>query len=381
MRIAQIAPIVLPLPPKKYGGAERVVHALTEELVRRGHDVTLFASGDSNTSAKLASVYPTTIHKSNIKDPFGFNELSLLHIGFAYQQQDKFDVIHDHAIPMSVPTASIAQTPTVLTMHKPFTDTRATHLLYENLRNLNLVTISHAQARFLNDKNANILGTVYNGLDMKHYPFGKAPGRYLLFVGRIAERKGAHLAIEAAERLDLPLILTGAYNACDDPDGSYFNRRIKPHLGANTIWIGEVGEEERNKLMSHALCVLHPVTWPEPFGLSMIESMACGAPVVGFNKGSIPEVIKSGVSGYVVETLDEMVEAVKQVSVISRTNCRMYALETFSAEKMADGYEEMYKLAIERNQSKDLAWRSRRVQESAQAVRRTQLVSHTKRLF
>jgi glycosyltransferase involved in cell wall biosynthesis len=345
MKIAQIAPIVEKVPPEKYGGTERVVSALTEELVRRGHDVTLFASGDSKTSATLASVVPKALKNLKLEDPFGLNEHTLLHIGHAYQRQNEFDILHDHVTPTSVPTASIATTPTVLTMHRPFTDTEGTALLFENLKDLNLVTISNAQARMLKDKNSNIIGTVYNGLQMKEYPFSSAHKGYLLFVGRLSARKGPHLAIKVAQNLGLPLILAAKLQK---PDKPYFEKFIKPHLSKKIRWVGEVDEKKRNALMAKALCVLHPVTWPEPFGLTMIEAMACGAPVIGFNLGSIPEVIADGQTGFVVKTLSQMIQAVKKINQIDRNNCRAHVLKNFSVEKMVDQYEEIYRALLTR---------------------------------
>ncbi len=345
MKIAQIAPIVEKVPPSKYGGTERVVSALTEELVKRGHDVTLFASGDSKTSAKLVSVVPKALKNLKIADPFGLNEHTLLHIGHAYGRQAEFDIIHDHVTPTSVPTASIATTPTVLTMHRPFTDTEGTALLFENLNNLNLVTISNAQARMLKDKNRNIIGTVYNGLQMRDYPFSSIHKGYLLFVGRLSERKGAHLAIKVAQALNLPLIMAAKLQR---PDRPYFEKYIKPHLSQKIRWVGEVDEKKRNALMSKALCILHPVTWPEPFGLSMIEAMACGAPVVGLKQGSIPEVIVDGLTGFVVSSAAQMITAVKKISKIKRSDCRAHVLKNFSAEKMADQYEEIYRALLSR---------------------------------
>jgi glycosyltransferase involved in cell wall biosynthesis len=335
MRIAQIAPIVERVPPKKYGGTERVVHALTEELVRRGHEVTLFASGDSVTSAKLESVYPRGIREAKIKDLYGVNHWTLLNIGLAYEMQDDFDIIHDHLAPLSLPTANIATTPVVMTMHGAFT--AQNRPLFQTMRGPHVVTISQSQMYSI--PSLNHAGTVYNGLPMDDYPFGEEMGEYLLYVGRISLEKGVHMAIEVAQQLDLPLILAAKVDAQDQ---AYFKEYIEPRLSDRIQWIGEVNEEDRNKLMMNARCFLHPISWREPFGLTLIESMACGCPVVAFDKGSIPELIVSGETGYVVPDLDTMIEAVENIPAIDRLACRERALTQFSVKKMADGYEAVY---------------------------------------
>lgn len=336
MKIAQIAPIAERVPPKKYGGTERVVHALTEELVRRGHDVTLFASGDSVSSAKIESVYPRSLREAKIPDLYGLNPWSLLNTGLAYELQDEFDIIHDHTVPMSLPTANIATTPVVATMHGAFTATN--RRLFQTLKGPGIVSISESQV--FSAPGINHLGTVYNGLPMEHYPFGAEPGNYLLYVGRLSMEKGVHHAIEVAEQLDLPLILAAKL---DPVDQTYFRNYIEPRLSERVQWIGEVDEDERNKLMANALCFLHPVTWREPFGLTLIEAMACGSPVIAFNRGSIPEIIQTGVTGFVVEDTDSMIDAVASIRDISRQACRDHALSKFNDKVMTDGYEALYK--------------------------------------
>ena len=336
LKIAQIAPIIERVPPKKYGGTERVVHTLTEELVKRGHDVTLFASGDSITKGKLESIYPRGLREGRFKDMYGINNLTLLHTGWAYENQDNFDIIHDHMAPHTLPLANIALTPVVMTVHGPFTPEN--RKLFTTLRGPHIVTVSQSQAYPV--PNINHAGTVYNGLAMGHYPFGAEPGKYLLYVGRISMEKGVHFAIETALQLDIPLIMAAKVEAVDRP---YFHEYIEPWLSDRIRWVDEVDEDERNKLMSGALCFLHPVTWREPFGLTLIEAMACGCPVVAFNRGAIPEIIKTGETGYVVEDVETMIEAVGNIGAIDRARCRAHALKHFNAEKMADGYEAVYR--------------------------------------
>lgn len=341
MRIAQIAPIIERVPPQKYGGTERVVYALTEQLVKRGHDVTLFASGDSQTSAKLISVFPKALREARLLDIYGLNTWTLLNIGLAYKMQGQFDIIHDHTGHIGLPLANISQTPAVITLHGPFTtDNKA---MFKVLDRHFLVTISHAQMP-KNLKLTNHLGTVYNGLEMSRYPFSKKDKGYLLFVGRISMEKGVHHAITVAQHLNLPLIIAAKLESFDMP---YFQEYVGPRLSDQIRWVGEVDETERNKLMSQALCSLHPVTWAEPFGLTMIEAMACGCPVVAMNKGSIPEIVVDQKTGFIVEDVDEMIEAVQKIRSIRRESCRKHALKNFCAGKMAEGYENIYRRILQ----------------------------------
>ncbi len=335
MKIAQIAPIIERVPPKKYGGTERVVHALTEELVRRGHEVTLFASGDSLTTAKLKSVIPRGLREARIKDLYGLNPSTLQNIGIAYEQHKDFDIIHDHVIPASLPTANISPTPVVATMHGPFT--HENKRLFETLKRPGIVSISQSQAEPV--PHINHLGTVYNGLPMEQYPYRTISDDYLLFVGRISPEKGTHIAIQVAQALDMPLILSAKLEKTDEV---YFKEYVEPHLSDRIQWINEVDEAARNRLMSKARAFLHPAMWREPFGLTIIEAMACGCPVVALDKGSIPEIILSGITGFVAHDIEEMIESVAQIIQINRVTTREYALEFFSAKRMTDGYLAMY---------------------------------------
>lgn len=335
MKIAQIAPLVERVPPKRYGGTERVVCALTEELVARGHEVTLFASGDSQTSAKLESVYPRGLREAHIKDMYGLNNWLLLSLGLAYELQDEFDIIHDHLAPFSLPIANLASTPVIMTMHGDFNTSN--RKLFQTLRGPNIVTISQAQAYPV--PGINHVGTVYNGLSMEEYPFGEKAEDFLLYVGRICLEKGTHFAIDVAQQLDMRLIIAAKL---DPADRAYFREYVEPRLGDRAQWIGEVYEDERNDLMSRAKAFLHPVTWREPFGLTLIEAMACGCPIVAFNRGSIAEIVKTGETGFVTEDVEGMVDAVMAIEKIDRATCRAYALEMFSVKRMVDEYEALY---------------------------------------
>ena len=334
LKIAQIAPLWHRIPPKEYGGTERVVSALTEELVARGHDVTLFATADSLTSARLISTVPHGMREMGVNSVIA-NDLMTVQIGQVYKMQNEFDIIHDHMGIINLPAAQFSRTPVVETLHGPITHTR--RKLYEVYDKPFYVSISKSQLKYF--PNINWAGTVYNGLGMKDYPFGRQNRGFLLFVGRISKVKGVHLAIDVAEILELPLVIAAKLDKRDEP---YFKKYIKPRLTEKIQWVGEVDEKQRNKLMSQALCFLNPITWKEPFGLTMIEAMACGCPVVAFNKGSIPEVIQNGKTGFVVDDLRQMIAAVNKIKSIKRKDCRNFALGNFSAKVMADHYEEIY---------------------------------------
>jgi glycosyltransferase involved in cell wall biosynthesis len=346
LKIAQICQIIERVPPKKYGGMERVVYWLTEELVNRGHDVTLFASGDSKTSAKLSSVFPRALREMKMDSVYGLNPIVVNHIGTAYQRQHEFDIIHDHTIYRSLPVAQLSKTPVVMTIHDAFT--REVKRVYEAHKRPYIVSISNSQKRPA--PNLNYIGTVYHGLNMQAYPFRKVNDGYLLFVGRFSPEKAPHIAIEIAQSLNIPLVIAAKYDP--ERDFTYFKAYIEPKLSDPLIqWVGEVDEEERNKLMSRALCLLYPITWREPFGLTVIESMACGCPVVAFNHGSMPEIIEHGKTGFVVEDSEEMMESIQNIGSIDREYCRQTALSRFSHIRMTDEYEKIYYEILEKKES------------------------------
>jgi glycosyltransferase involved in cell wall biosynthesis len=347
MKIAMLVPIVESIPPEKYGGTERVVYHLTEELVKMGHDVTLFASGDSKTSANLLSVYPKSLRQpgSLAEEIYGPNGYTMLNIGLCYYMQDQFDVIHDHHNIISNPTANLSQTPVVMTIHGALDVDPAHVSLYEATDNINYVSISKSQQEPA--PNLNWIGNVYNGTISDKMPFSSTSDDYLLFVGRMSPQKGLHHAIEVAKRLDLPLIIAAKLENSREHQ-IYYKEKIEPELNDKIRWVGEVDETERNKLMTKALAFLHPVTWREPFGLTLAEAMCCGAPVVAFGLGSIPEIIDHKKTGYVIAPgdVDGMVEAVRNIKKISRARCRQHTLANFSTRKMAENYVAVYQKAI-----------------------------------
>lgn len=352
MRIAQIAPIVESIPPKKYGGTERIVYYLCEELIKMGHEVTLFASGDSQTSAKLFSVVPISLREAKAKRLYGLTVASELSIAKAFEMQEQFDIIHDHsgqdrAGHLGLLLGHFAKTKTVVTMHNAFSKSRWP--LFQACTNAAIVSISHKH-KPKKLKLINHAGVVYNGLAMEHYPFSEIHDGYLLFVGRMSRKKGLHHAITVAKKTGLPLKIAAKLDTAIKDDVVYFEEDIKPHLQDTIEWLGEVDELTRNTLMSKALCLLHPGIWREPFGLNIIEAMACGAPVVAFKRGSIPEIIVDSKTGFVVKDVESMIDAIKNVGKLDRATIRAYSLNTFNAVNMAKGYVAIYeKLLADQN--------------------------------
>ncbi len=338
MRIAQVAPLYESVPPKLYGGTERVVFYLTEELVRQGHDVTLFASGDSRTNARLCAPIRRALRLGNgYDDAVPYHMVELEEVG---RQADAFDVIHFHTDYLHFPLTRRLATPHVTTMHGRL-DLRDLPLLYKEFRDVPLVSISDAQRRPLSG--ANWLATVYHGLPIDAYRLVQRPEGYLAFLGRIAPEKRPDRAIEIARRAGIPLKIAAKV---DRADRRYYEERIKPLLaGGGVEFIGEIGEEDKNEFLGNALALLFPIDWPEPFGLVMIEAMACGTPVLAFRGGSVDEVVDEGVTGVVVEDVDAAVAAVDRIATLDRSRVRRRFERRFSVARMASEYLEVYRRA------------------------------------
>ncbi|MEX0616840.1 MAG: glycosyltransferase family 4 protein [Candidatus Woykebacteria bacterium] len=333
MRIAQLAPLIERVPPKRYGGTERIVHYLTEELVKRGHSVTLFASGDSETKAKLVSSASHSLRSMYTSEEAAF---TMLNVAKVYKRGEEFDIIHNHSDYYAFPAAYSSQTPTVTTFHGAFTLENKN--IYDEYKDLNFVSISNSQRK--GQPSLNWRSTIYHGIPVEKFPFKENHKDYLLFVGRISLEKGTHIAMDIAMSLDKELIMAAKL---DKYDVDYFNKYVAPRLSNGKIrWVGEVDDKERNKLMAEASCLLHPVTWSEPFGLGMIEAMATGCPVIAFNKGSIPEIIIDKKTGFIVKEEKEMMKAIEKIGSISRKRCRAHVEKNFNLKGMVDSYEKLY---------------------------------------
>ena len=347
MRIAQVSPLWESVPPPAYGGIELVVALLCDELVRQGHEVTLFASGDSVTSAKLDSIHPRALRLDpEVKE---YSVYESLQLGYVYERAEEFDVIHSHMGCAALSYARLVKTPTVHTLHGVFTpDNRK---LYSFAKEQPYVSISNTQRE--PELGLNCVATVYNGIDINSHKFFPQPDEplYLAFLGRMSPEKGPHHAITIAKALGLPLKMAGKV---DVVDRQYFETEIEPHIDGEQIqFLGEANHVQKNNLMGRALATLFPITWQEPFGLVMVESMAAGTPVVAMRLGSAPEVIADGTSGFLCSNIDECIAAVRRITQVDRQNCRNYVASRFSAQKMAKGYEAVYQQVLEERFAKN----------------------------
>jgi len=335
MRIAQIAPLVESVPPTLYGGTERVVSWLTEELVGLGHEVTLFASGDSVTAAKLEPVVPRALRLAGIHDSTPYNIIMLDKVT---ARQHEFDVVHFHIDFFHYPLFRGLAHKTVTTLHGR-QDLPGLSDIYSAFPHMPLVSISDHQRQPLPP--VNWMGTVYHGLPDGLLKEGKGEGGYLAFLGRICADKGILPAIEIARRAGMKLKVAAKI---DPADRKYFEEQVKPVLAQSphVEFIGEINDGQKQEFLGNARAVLFPISWPEPFGLVMIESMACGTPVVAFNCGSVPEVMEEGLTGFVVEDVDGAVAAVKKLDRLFRPTIRSRFEERFSAGAMARDYLKIY---------------------------------------
>ncbi|MFN2426743.1 MAG: glycosyltransferase family 4 protein [Candidatus Binatia bacterium] len=334
MRIAQISPLFESVPPKCYGGTERVVANLTEELTRRGHEVTLFASGDSRTRARLVACAPSALRLLEVRDSLAYHVCMLDEV---LCRADEFDVIHSHADYLAYPFLARCPTPNVTTLHGRL-DLADLEPIYRRFRDVPLVSISDSQRRPL--PHAGWMATVHHGLPLDEFTFQWRPEPYLVFLGRMSREKRVDRAIAIATRVGLPLKIAAKI---DRADRIYFHEVVEPLLDNPLIeYVGEIGGEAKNQLLGNALALLFPIDWPEPFGLVMIEAMACGTPVVAFGEGSVPEVVQDGVSGFIVNDIEQAVEAVARIDEINRVDCRGYFEERFGVGSMVDAYLDVY---------------------------------------
>jgi len=348
MRILQLAPLWEAVPPPAYGGTEAVVSLLTEELVARGHDVTLAASGDSRTSADHLVTYQRSLRRAD--DLQDRNPYDWMHVSTALQHAGDFDIVHNHAGELPMAMSHLTRTPFLTTMHCLFTDdTRFVWERYCGAYN----TISRSQRCLMPelDGPARFAGHVYNGIDVESFPFQAEKGDDLLFLSRVAPEKGPQHAIEVAKRLGARLILAGKV---DDYDRRFFEEVVRDLIdGDQIVFFGEADAEQKRELYRTAKCLLMPLAWDEPFGLVMPEAMVCGTPVVAFRRGSAPELIDHGTTGYVVDTVDEMVDAVRNIGSIDPYACRAHVAARFSPAIMTESYLRLYEHIVERPRSRD----------------------------
>ena len=334
MRIAQVAPLQVAVPPCGYGGTERVVHTLTEELVRSGHDVTLFATGDSRTSARLVPMAPHAFNFDPSGDILGYHLAMLEEV---YDQASSFDVIHSHLDYLTLPFTQRASTPTLLTLHDKLSRPGGRRM-YTRYRMGNYVSISDSQRVDL--PGLNFVATIHHGVEVDNFPFVAEPGHYLAFVGRMSPEKRPDVAIQVAKRTGIPLKIAAKVDAHEEP---YFRERILPLLEDPLIeWLGQVDEQQKRELMAHALALLLPIDWPEPFGMVFIEALACGTPVLTCRKGAAPELLEDGITGFSGNDVGELAQAASAVASVSRRGCRAYARQRFGSTLMAMRYVDVY---------------------------------------
>jgi glycosyltransferase involved in cell wall biosynthesis len=338
MRIAQVAPLYESVPPQLYGGTERVVSYLTEELVRLGHEVTLFASGDSVTNARLVPACARSLWN----DPDCHDRLAhhIRLLGLVFDDVTRFDVIHFHTDYLHFPLVHRIPCRTVTTLHGRLYK-RDLEALFRDYAHVPLVSISDNQRLPLPD--ANWQATVYHGLPRELHRFREGAGDYLAFLGRVSAEKRVDRAIEIARRAKMRLKIAARIDPVDE---EYFRREIKPLLSSSESFVefvGQVGGAAKDEFLGNARALLFPIDWPEPFGLVMAESLACGTPVIAWNNGSVPEVITDGVAGFVVESIDDAVVAVERVKSIDRSECRREFEERFDVTRMARNYLDVYR--------------------------------------
>lgn len=339
MKIAQVAPLIESVPPKLYGGTERIVSYLTEELVAQGHDVTLFASGDSVTSANLIPCCDVSLRSNpDVKDPLPYY---MMMIDKVRRMASRFDVIHFHIDQFPFPLFRSIAHKTITTLHGR-QDLPDLQLLYRAFPEMPLVSISDSQRTPI--PYANFAATIYHGIPQDLYqPTFHPRGGYLAFIGRISPEKRLDRAIEIARAVGFPLKVAAKVDAVDV---KYFEQVIKPLLqGDDVQFIGEIGDGDKEKFLGEASALLFPIDWPEPFGMVMIEAMACGTPVLAFNRGSVPEVIDEGVTGFIVEDVQSAIAALPHVLALDRVRIRQQFDERFTATSMAMNYVDIYSRA------------------------------------
>ena len=346
LRIAQVAPLWFTIPPKGYGGIERIVAMLTEELMQRGHEVTLFASPGSVTSARLISVFDKSLSEANIPWSNPIWNLRNLSRAFEMAEDGKFDIVHCHLDLWGLFFQGIVQTPIIHTMHNPLYRTNADatkddrlRLFGEEAHRTDIVFISES-ARKNSMVEFSKGRVIYNGIDLEHFRFNKKGGEHFIWIARMNKHKGVENAIAVCERLNIKLLLAGRI---DPTQQEYFEKVIKPHINKKIQYVGELKDNELSDFYGNAKALLYPIEWEEPFGLVVAEAMACGTPVIAYKRGSMEELVKNGESGFVIESdIEKLIEAMGKIDQIDRSAVRRQAKDNFSKERMVDEYEKLY---------------------------------------
>ena len=343
MKIAMVAPPWFRIPPEGYGGIEVIAGLLADGLVSKGHEVTLFTVSSSSTKARKFNVFDGEMNSYLDGPPQSLLNIALTHTLASYIEISKggYDIIHDHTWKEGLSSAAFIGTPIIHTVHGLLNEeTIRFYSLFKDYPGIYFVTISNYQQTRL--PGLNYAATVYNGIDLPRYPYSEDKEDFLFYMGRFNEAKAPHIACEVAEKLGKKLILAG--RVFEGPERSYFDQYVKPHLSDDILYVGELGHwsSEKMRLFSRARGYLHPIQWDEPFGIVMAEAMACGTPVIAFRRGSTPEVVAHGVTGFVVETMEEFINAVEHVDEISPRACRERAENMFTARSMVDNYERVY---------------------------------------
>ena len=335
MKIALLSPIAWRTPPRHYGPWETIVSMLAEGLADQGMEVTLFATGDSQTSARLDSICPAPYEENEEMDA---KVWECLHIAHLFEQADQFDIVHNNYDFLPLTYSRLVKTPVVTTIHG-FSNPKILPVYRAYNQDNYYISISDSDR----SPELDYLRTVYHGINLNLFTLNEKPGDYLLYFGRIHPDKGTYEAIQIARRFGMKLIMAGIIQ-----DDSYYHTRVAPFIdGSNIVYVGSVGPERRNELLQGAYALLHPIHFQEPFGLSVVEAMACGTPVIAFNRGSMPEVINEGVTGFLVDNTEEALDRLELIPTLERHKCRRWVGERFSKERMVADYLKVYETIIE----------------------------------
>jgi len=341
IKIAQLAPLWIPVPPRTYGGIELMLSLLTEELVARDYDITLFASGDSKTSAKLISLTEKAIWlQKDLRSPHAYINVALEKI---YHRRKSFNLFHNHFDFFMFPLCLSETIPILTTLHRPIDSVAAQ--AYRAYNKINFCAISEDQRQSVEENGISTIGVVYNGIAPEKYIFKKTADDYFIYLGRINKEKGIVDAINVSKEAGVKLLVAG--NIVGGDEWNYFLHEVQPLLNEENInFIGQLNFNEKVRLLGGAKALLFPIDRREPFGLVMIEAMACGTPVIAYRRGSVSEVIKDKKTGFIVNSKEEMIEAIKKIGVIKRKDCRAHVEQNFTLKQMVDKYEEIYKKLI-----------------------------------